>query len=166
MRCHVFFSKNSYTQDLAFYVSVEDLPRVLKYKWRVEHSRAEHYRIVRDASKQERAAGQPKFIKLHRFVLDIPPGERVIIDHINDWLDNRRTALRRATHSENMQNRATHKANKTGFKGVVKRKDKWAAQIISNGVKHNLGTFSTFQEAKDAYCEAAKKLHGEFAKLA
>lgn len=165
MRCRIKFSTNSHTPDTHFFVSVGDLQRVLKYKWRVEHSRAEHYRIVRDASKQERAEGHPKFIKLHRFILNIPPKERLVIDHINHWLDNRRTALRKATHTENMQNRGTHKRNTSGFKGVVKRKDKWAAQIISEGVRHNLGTFPTFEEAKNAYCEAAKKLHGEFAKL-
>ena len=33
-----------------------------------------------------------------------------------------------------------------------------------NRTKYRLGMFKTAKEAADAYCDAAKRLHGEFAK--
>jgi hypothetical protein len=77
------------------------------------------------------------------------------IDHIdgnpsNNKLDN----LRDVSHSVNLQNRksATRK-NKTGFLGVVKRKNKYAAHITKNGKQVYLGLFDTPELAHKAYKE-------------
>jgi hypothetical protein len=77
------------------------------------------------------------------------------IDHIdgnpsNNRLDN----LRDVSHSINLQNRksATRK-NKTGFLGVVKRKNKYAAHITKNGKQVYLGLFETAEFAHQAYKE-------------
>ncbi len=77
------------------------------------------------------------------------------IDHIdgnpsNNRLDN----LRDVSHSINLQNRksATRK-NKTGFLGVVKRKNKYAAHITINGKQVYLGLFETAEFAHQAYKE-------------
>jgi len=77
------------------------------------------------------------------------------IDHIdgnpsNNKLDN----LRDVSHSVNLQNRksATRK-NKTGFLGVVKRKNKYAAHITKDGKQVYLGLFETAELAHKAYKE-------------
>lgn len=77
------------------------------------------------------------------------------IDHIdgnpsNNKLDN----LRDVSHSANLQNRksATRK-NKTGFLGVVKRKNKYAAHTTKNGKQVYLGLFDTAELAHQAYKE-------------
>lgn len=77
------------------------------------------------------------------------------IDHIdgnpsNNKLDN----LRDVSHSVNLQNRkSATKKNKTGFLGVVKRKNKYAAHITKNGKQVYLGLFETPELAHQAYKE-------------
>lgn len=52
-------------------------------------------------------------------------------------------------------------------KGVSwnKRREKWQADIGMSGKRKRLGRFNTAEEAARAYDEAAKELHGEFARL-
>ena len=77
------------------------------------------------------------------------------IDHIDGCKSNNKLKnLRDVSHSVNMQNRksATVK-NKTGFLGVVKRKNKYAAHIHKNGKQNYLGLFETADLAHQAYME-------------
>ena len=77
------------------------------------------------------------------------------IDHIDGNPSNNKIEnLRDVPHSVNMQNRksATVK-NKTGFLGVVKRKNKYAAHIHKNGKQIYLGLFATAELAHQAYKE-------------
>lgn len=88
-----------------------------------------------------------------------------IIDHIN-WVktDNRFCSLREATNAENMWNRGATKGNTSGFKGVSwdKERSKWGSQIKIHGKTIRLGRFDNPEDAHKAYCDASKKLHGEF----
>lgn len=88
------------------------------------------------------------------------------IDHINGIKsDNRIGNLREATKKQNQANKGVLKSSYTGLKGVSFRKarNKFVARI-SNGEKRIfLGLFETAQEAHEAYCKAAKEMHGEFA---
>jgi len=47
-----------------------------------------------------------------------------------------------------------HKANKTGFRGVSVRGNKYRADISEDGVQYNLGTFETMREAIAARIKA------------
>jgi hypothetical protein len=53
------------------------------------------------------------------------------------------------------------------LKGVSwhKKSQKWQAQIRSDNKSIYLGTYDRQEDAYFAYCEAALKLHGEFANL-
>lgn len=88
------------------------------------------------------------------------------IDHINGIKsDNRIINLREATKRQNEANKGVSKNSCTGLKGVSFRKsrNKFVARI-SNGEKRRfLGLFDTAQDAHEAYCKAAKEMHGEFA---
>ncbi len=91
-----------------------------------------------------------------------------IIDHINgDSLDNRIVNLREADDFQSAWNKGKLVTNKSGYKGVSlkKKSGKWVAQISYRGKKMFLGYHDTPEEAHKAYCKAAVKLHGEFAKL-
>ncbi|EGX0856897.1 hypothetical protein CIY45_003058 [Salmonella enterica subsp. enterica serovar Enteritidis] len=91
-----------------------------------------------------------------------------IIDHINgDSLDNRIVNLREADDFQSAWNKGKLVTNKSGYKGVSlkKKSGKWVAQINYKGKKMFLGYHDTPEEAHKDYCEAAVKLHGEFAKL-
>jgi hypothetical protein len=87
--------------------------------------------------------------------------------HNNVW-DN----LRLATKSQNMANVGVIKSNASGFKGVSrylageKYGKPWQACICVNNKSKHLGHFATKEEAHAAYCDAASKIFGEFARAA
>jgi len=77
------------------------------------------------------------------------------IDHIDgNPSNNKLSNLRDVPHNVNIQNRkaATIK-NKTGFLGVVKRRNKYAAHIHRNGKQIYLGLFDTPELAHKTYKE-------------
>lgn len=80
--------------------------------------------------------------------------------------NNALSNLREATQGQNMKNRALNKNNKTGYKGVTNYGGKFMAQIMCDGKPYKLGTFCTAEDAYAAYCEASKKLHGDFGRTA
>ena len=87
------------------------------------------------------------------------------IDHKNTIKsDNRFENLRPATDTQNNCNVGPRRHNTSGYKGVTKHKNKWVAQICYRGNHIYLGIFTTREEAAAAYREAARQLHGEFAR--
>jgi hypothetical protein len=89
------------------------------------------------------------------------------IDHINCIRDdNSWSNLREATNSQNHANIGKRRDNKTGYKGVFRRKDtgKYSARIRINGVQVHLGHFGTAEEAAAIYAEAANVAFDDFAR--
>lgn len=108
--------------------------------------------------------------RAHRVIWAVKTGEwpKGEVDHINgDILDNRWENLRIATHSQNMKNRGAPSNNTSGYKGVSfhRKKGKWRAAIHSEGKKYHLGYFNSAELASQAYEEAAKIHHGNFARI-
>lgn len=104
-----------------------------------------------------------KKVYLHRFIMNTPLGKYT--DHVNgNTLDNRRCNLRVCSAKENARNgrKRTDKQKGVYF---YKRDKVWVAQIVANYKNHYLGRFKTAQEAAEAYDEAAKNLHGNFARI-
>lgn len=94
-----------------------------------------------------------------------PPEE---IDHIDgDSLNNKWDNIRLANRGQNQCNRGPTYNGTSGYKGVTLNKEcgKYAAQINVSGKHYYLGLFCTAKEAHQAYCEAARKLHGEFMRI-
>ena len=90
------------------------------------------------------------------------------IDHINGVKsDNRISNLREATHTQNLCNVGITSRNTSGLKGAFwhKRDRVWEAHIRVNTTLKYLGRYSTKEDAHKAYCDAANKYHGEFARL-
>ena len=105
-------------------------------------------------------------ILMHRVILGLKQGDGLKVDHINgDGLDNRRENLRLATTSQNMHNRGPLVTSSTEAKGVwwEAGRKRWRARIVVEGKRHNLGSFSSQEEAATAYAEAAKRMLGNFA---
>lgn len=112
--------------------------------------RADGYRKLKFFGKQYLA---------HRVAWLLHYGSRPVgdIDHIDgNPSNNKLENLRDVPHNINLQNRksATTK-NKTGFLGVVKRGNKYAAHIHKNGKQVYLGLFLTTELAHQAYKENA-----------
>jgi|DEB0MinimDraft_6_1074348.scaffolds.fasta_scaffold38978_2 hypothetical protein len=95
------------------------------------------------------------------------PGDN-LIDHIDgNCYNNRFSNLRLANRYQNGCNRKKHSNNTSGLKGVSWHKTlkKWQAYITVNSERICLGYFKAKEEAYAAYCEAARRLHGEFARF-
>jgi hypothetical protein len=99
----------------------------------------------------------------HRLVWLYMTGEWPVsdIDHINLCRsDNRWANLRLASTSQNHANRRVLSNNKSGYKGVVKRRRKWAAFCRGEYI----GMFSTPEQANIAYEKRAIEIYGDFAR--
>jgi len=93
-----------------------------------------------------------RFVFMHQFLSPSPDG--LVNDHINGCgFDNRRHNLRHVTQMQNMWNTKVYRSSRTGIKGVSPNKSgkRWEAKITANGVVRYLGSFSTKEEASDAY---------------
>ena len=142
--------------DKYFLIDSCDIRKISKYKW---HLRDGKY-----------VCAGPKFkgpiISLARYLLNTPKG--MIADHKNgDTLDNRRVNLRNCSPSESAQNRGGWSKKNGKYKGVYldRKRKKYRAVIVANGVSYSLSRHDTQEDAAREYDTWAKKLHGEFARL-
>lgn len=104
-----------------------------------------------------------KYTRMHRLILKAP--SKLEVDHIDgNKLNNSRTNLRLATHSQNAMNRKKINS-RSGYKGVYKNWNRWRAVIKLNQQYIYLGNFTNVIEAAKAYNIAAQKYFGEFANL-
>lgn len=88
------------------------------------------------------------------------------VDHINGNVsDNRPENLRAAVIQTNAYNAKIQVNNTSGCKGVHHLKDGhgYQANINYNGKRKFLGTFKTFEDAKEFISLAREMVHGEFA---
>lgn len=136
-----------------------------QHKWTASAIHDIGFRAVRKSPRPERVT-----ILLHRVILERivgrPLSKTEVTDHIDgNPLNNCRENLRIATNAQNGQNRGKARSNTSGFKGVYwhSRDGKWVAKINAYGKRKHLGGFTTPEAAYEAYCTAARELHGEFA---
>lgn len=107
--------------------------------------------------------------KVHRVVWAMTYGEwpKDEIDHINGIkTDNRISNIRHSDRSGNVRNVGLRSDNTSGYKGVCwcKASQKWRVTIQSGRNREYAGDFDTPEAAHAAYCAAAERLHGEFAR--
>ena len=115
-----------------------------------------------------RQEGKTKLFSVHRVVWLMCHGEdpgAMEIDHINhDPTDNRISNLRKCSCAENSWNSRGQQFRKHDLpKGVFPEWGKFFSKIVCEGVIYRLGSFDTPEEAHQAYRDAAKRLHDEFA---
>jgi len=142
-------------------VDDEDHERLSKHKWCTMKNGRTHYAV-----RSGLVDGKRKLIFMHRELVCIPDG--MFTDHIDgDGLNNQKYNIRACTSEQNGRNSRTPKNNTSGYKGVSWRKEKkdWLARIMVSGKSVHLGCFEKKSDAVVAYNEAAKKYHGEFARL-
>jgi hypothetical protein len=142
-------------------VDAADVEILAPFSWFVNTSQHLAYGMTRTRD----AEGRVKIVFMHTMLLQPPTG--LITDHIDgDGLNNRRSNLRAVTPGQNKYNSRTYKNSQSGVKGVMPTKTgTWTAQIRYERRKHYLGTFKTLAEAQQAYADAAKRLHGDYARL-
>lgn len=148
-------------------VDDEDFEEMMKYKW-FATERGKQFYAFRNFPQVNKIRNYVIF--MHRQLVGLKRGDkpRIEVDHADgDGLNNQRSNIRKCTPSQNRFNRPKNFQNKSGMKGVSwsKGRNKWLAQIKSYGKARNLGAYHTKEEAYEAYCKAAKELHGEFARV-
>jgi len=141
-------------------VDDEDFEYLNQFTWRGFQRKNTWY-----AERTDRSTPIRKTVYMHREITGAP--EDMKVDHKDrNGLNNTRENLRVCTNSQNCKNRVKSKSNTTGYKGVgACGNGKFKATIGNDSKLIHLGIFDTKEDAARAYDEAAKKLHGEFAKL-
>jgi hypothetical protein len=132
-------------------VDDEDADRVNSYRWYVG---TKGYILAYLGQAED---SRPIFAKLHRFVLDLHPGD-LGVDHRNrDKLDNRKENLRLATQTQNRQNLSRFSAHaRSGYRNVywVSAKQAWRGSLRLGSTTKTTKYFTDLDEA----IEATRKL--------
>jgi hypothetical protein len=140
-------------------VDDEDYEFLAQFKWNAFGRQSHVYA-------SGRVGGKTVF--MHRLILGITES-KVVCDHINGCgTDNRRCNIRPCSHAENMRNQSKiFRETSSIYKGVRfhKRDKKWLARIRCDYKEFHIGTFNDEKSAAIAYNNAAKALHGDFARL-
>ena len=143
-----------------FYFDKEDLNKVKQFAW------FEYNGYI--ATNNYKLEGYPKFLKLHRLIMD-EKDSRKFVDHINhDTLDNTKENLRCIPWKNNSTNRKSrNKNNKSGYRNVcwIKKENAWVVQLSINGKNKRFGKFP-YEELDKAGAfaeEMRQKYYGKFA---
>lgn len=134
-------------------VSPVDYARVSVHRWYAHRSGWTWY------------AKNTKGVGMHRMVLRAPKGK--LVDHIDgNGLNNVRSNLRLATHSQNAINRHLRLPVPTHFRGIYQnpKTDRWFAHVSHYGKSIMKGEeFTRPEDAARDYDRIVLMLHGEFA---
>ena len=147
------------TQGKHAIIDNDDWELVSKHKWFANKLGGKFYAATYNV--------RPINLPMHRLILGLPDSS-MWVDHIDgNTLNNTRANLRICTPQQNACNRRIRSDNTSKYKGVSYRKDSglWRARIGVNGKVINIGHFQDPLDAYNAYCEAAKELHGVFHNL-
>lgn len=144
-----------------------DFGWISKWHWFAQYSKSKNcYYAMR---RQRRTDGSWAHVSMHREMLGMSNDDPRRPDHVisENTLDNRGANLRIATKAQNSSNSRRRKDNTSGYKGVsyFAPDDTYTAEIMCKGVKYYLGRYKEKEVAHAKYCEAARRLFGEFARF-
>ena len=132
--------KSSNSEDL-FYIDSEDYNLIKDCCWRVQIDKRNNYkRLVTSIHLSD---GKCKIKTIWSMITGYD-----YVDHKDgNTMNNRRNNLRQSNHLLNMQNRKTHKNNKSSEPGIRICNNKYIADIRFNNKDYVLGTYNDFDTA-------------------
>jgi len=144
-------------------VDDEDYRSLVKFRWYTISSKTSGPYASRSlkVTKNKRVV-----IMLHRYILELAPWDKRVVDHVNgNTLDNRKENLRIVSRHQNNMNCKGRK-HSSKYKGVrfYPPSGKWAAGIRFKSKPIHLGYFDSENEAAKAYNNKSIELFGEFSK--
>lgn len=130
-------------------VDAEDFEWLNQWKWCALKGKYTFYamRIV------EKKGIKFSFL-MHREILKLKKGDKIITDHKNrNGCDNRKNNIRTVTITINNHNSRLQRNNSSGYRGVSWKKDKqkWKAYLMVNNKQVHLGYFTDIKSAALAY---------------
>lgn len=134
-------------------IDVEDLEKVNKYLWHIDHSRENIY--------YAQASVRGTTIRMHRLLIPTP----LQIDHINhNGLDNRKCNLRACTNRENNCNKNFKRHPLSGYTGIRfnSKVGSYYVRIMVNKKEISLGHYKTLEAAVKARKQGEIKYFGKF----
>jgi hypothetical protein len=157
-------------------VDPDDYHRLAGFKWRLCRTKGKNVLYAERSIRLPN--GKYSRILMHRQIVGLSKScvlhdirnttsDIRVIDHINgDGLDNRKANLRIATVAQNAWN-SKKRNSASGYKGVWFDKNKrlWRAAIVCNRKRIHVGYFKNKLDAANAYDNAARKYHKDFASL-
>lgn len=149
---YIGFASNTNSE---FYFDAEYFDKVSKYCWHESIHTIKNYHVLRAYSSELK-----QHIKMHQLVFGS------YCDHIDrNTLNNRKYNLRKATFTENAQNKSIQKNNTSGVVGISwnEKRKKWESSITINGKYTHLGRFVEKDDAIKARLIAEQEHFGEFA---
>lgn len=164
------------TKGYAALVDDADYELLSKFKWFANVHKSGYVCAIKN-----KTIDSP-YIKMHRLILGVT-NRSVLVDHKDgNPLNNQRSNLRLCNDSQSACNVRSAKNSTSKYLGVsrhtaiLNRKTKksgtktyvykaWRATIFKDYKQISIGRFKTEIEAALAYNEAAKRIHGEFARL-
>ena len=131
-----------------FTIDKEDLSIVSQYRW------------CKDPTNYWCCWHNKKVTRVHQILFGTK------CDHKDgDPGNNRRSNLRPCTDKQNSWNTKVHKDNRSGYKGIYKKRNRYCARICKDGKSEIIGYADTAEEAAHLYDKRAKELFGEWARL-
>ncbi len=137
-----------------FLIDADDLERVSSYYWRIGK---EGYVVS--------GLCDGKFMRLHNFIMNFEPQNKLYVDHINrNRTDCRKCNLRIVTAQQNSMNTSIIRSSATGLRGVTfdKSNKKYIARIGLNDRRIHLGSSVDPIVCAQMYNWAAPIIFGEF----
>jgi len=151
------------TQGKVTVVDDADFEWLNQYQWFAHKERKNYY-----AARNIHHNGKRTLSRMHREILGLESGDKILTDHANrDSLDNRRFNLRTVDYSMNGYNEEPRKTNKSGYRGVSwhSKNKRWRIQMRFNGCLLHGGEYKNISEAVEAYKAMAMKYRGADAVL-
>lgn len=158
------------TQGKIALVDDEDFEFISSFKWCYKKGRND--KCTGYAERGVNMGGKKiKTFKMHRVLMGLTHGDKRLVDHIDgNGLNNQRSNLRIATHSQNGKNRKPYGASRyLGVAKITRKKtgiSKWVAAITVHSKKMTLGQFPFTPEGEKMaalkYNEVAKKYDSIF----